>query len=490
MIFHIAKRELYDNMTSLRFALTLLLLLVLMAVNAINHLGDYRARITVYREDMNEALGHMKDRTDTLYHLIRFGPGKLHKKPSPLSFCAVGGEAMLSRQVESWQGGSWAVRARNEENGKVDRDIVFGLWRLGYPQPRANLGNILPKLTQLDWVFLISVVFSFVAILFTFDTISGEQERGTLRLTLANSVPRDAVLLGKFLGILTSIGVPFLVASLLNLFLLSAVGGVDMGKSEWGRISVIILIGLIYVSIFIAIGLLVSARARQASASLMILLLIWVVLVVLTPSTLGSITSGLKPAMTRDEYRSREVEIFSRLFYEEYECNSDLMRNDPLTREIPPKKVTSKWSEFVVELAQAREKLNHEHLNDQIFQVQFARNITRVSPAAVVRYAIESLAATGLSRHLDFLEQTRHYATEYRQFLQETDAADSQSPHAIGVAWGVSQRPVNFEAIPKFEDLVTFSDSFNSATVDILLLVLFLVVFFAGAYLSFLRVDI
>lgn len=490
MIFHIAKRELYDNMTSLRFALTLVLLLVLMAVNAINHLGDYRARITVYSEDVNEALDQMKDRTDALYHLVRFGPGELHKKPSLLTFCAVGGEAMLSRQVESWQGGAWAVRAINEENGKVGRDLVFGLWRLGYPQSRANLANILPGFTQLDWAFLISVVLSFVAILFTFDTISGERDRGTLRLTLANSVQRDTVLLGKFLGILTSIGVPFLAAVSLNLFLQSAVGDVHMGRGEWGRIGVIILIGLIYVSIFIALGLLVSSRTRQSSVSLMILLLIWVVIVALTPSTLGSITSGLKPAMTRDEYRNRQEQIFSRFFYDEYDCNSDLMRNDPLTRERPPKKVTSNWSEFVMAMAQAREKLNYEHLNDQIAQVQFARNITRVSPAAIVRYAVESLASTGLSRHLDFLEQARRYATEYRQFLQETDAADPQSPHAIGVAWGVSQRPVTFEAIPKFEDHVTFSDSFNNATVDMLLLILFLVVFFAGAYLSFLRVDI
>ena len=39
MIFHIAKRELYDNMNSLRFALTVLLILTLMIVNAVKHLG-------------------------------------------------------------------------------------------------------------------------------------------------------------------------------------------------------------------------------------------------------------------------------------------------------------------------------------------------------------------------------------------------------------------------------------------------------------------
>ena len=38
MILHITKRELYDNLNSLRFALTTFLLLALMLTNAIGHL--------------------------------------------------------------------------------------------------------------------------------------------------------------------------------------------------------------------------------------------------------------------------------------------------------------------------------------------------------------------------------------------------------------------------------------------------------------------
>ena len=38
MIWHIAKRELYDNLNSLRFALATVLLLALMLTNAVVHL--------------------------------------------------------------------------------------------------------------------------------------------------------------------------------------------------------------------------------------------------------------------------------------------------------------------------------------------------------------------------------------------------------------------------------------------------------------------
>ena len=49
MIFHIVKRELYDHLSSLRFALTTLLILILMIVNAVVYLGEYKQRISEYR---------------------------------------------------------------------------------------------------------------------------------------------------------------------------------------------------------------------------------------------------------------------------------------------------------------------------------------------------------------------------------------------------------------------------------------------------------
>jgi hypothetical protein len=58
------------------------------------------------------------------------------------------------------------------------------------------------------------------------------------------------------------------------------------------------------------------------------------------------------------------------------------------------------------------------------------------------------------------------------------------------VVEGTSGKPVNFDAIPKFEERVTFSGSLNAAVVDILLLILFLIVLFAGAYLAFLRAEV
>ena len=107
------------------------------------------------------------------------------------------------------------------------------MWRLRYPQSNPNLWNIRPDYTQIDWVFIIALVLSFVAILFTFDAISGERERGTLRLTLSNSVSRGAVLFAKFLGAFLSISIPFLIGALIGLFLFYTSGDVFTRLETW-----------------------------------------------------------------------------------------------------------------------------------------------------------------------------------------------------------------------------------------------------------------
>ena len=478
MIWHITKRELYDHLNSLRFAFTMVLLLILMIVNAIGYLGEYTAQSTAYEKKGSESLDEMRSNADTLYHLLVSGPGKLYKKPSVLSFCTSSGETFIPKSAE----------------GVSDRSVMLptrfsfkAIWRMEYPQSNPNMWNIMPDYTNVDWSAIISVVLSLIAILFTFDAISSEQERGTLRLILSNSVSRGTVLLSKFFAALVTISIPFLIAALLNLFLLYTSGSISLGPSEWGRLGVIVLIAFVYVSIFLGLGLLISSRVSSSSTSLTILLLIWVVWVVLLPSTLGATTSGLQPTMTSAEFNARWQSLYQNL-----DAQYIRRRNDDKTpsREIPATEGTLFWSKYITEDAKHNERLSEEHLNAQVAQIQLARSITRISPASSVRYAIESLAGTGFTRHVQFLEQVRRYAGEFRTFLIETDRADRESPHALGPKEGTSQKSVRFESIPKFEDRISFGGVYTAAATDVVLLLLFFVVLFAGAFLSFFHVDI
>ena len=465
-MWHIAKRELYDNLNSLRFALATVLLLGLMLTNAVVHLREQPARIQRYLTTVTDARNALEARADSLYELAQKGPGKLYKKPSPLHFCAEGGDPFLSGAVQSdhyfW------------ENGDLK-----SFWQMRYPSATPNLTNIRPDVTKIDWAFVIGYVLSLIALLFTFDAIAGERERGTLRLMLANSVPRHTVLIGKFLGALVSISISFAFAVLMNLLVISTSSTVHLGADVWGRLGIVCFVALLYTCLFLALGLLVSTRVQRSAVSLMILLLMWVAFVIFTPSVLALITSGFSSPMSSDELRVHENRINDK-HLEQYQRVLGRSKSE----------ILQAGSKYVTQEAAEQERLIEKRLNEQVAQVQQARSITRISPTAILQHLLESFAGTGFERHLQFLENAQHYAREYREFVIDTDNADPESLHLIGVREGMSQKPVNPDAVPIFEDALSLSKDFNAAAMDLLLLTLFVVVLLSGAYLAFVRVEV
>lgn len=466
-MWHIAKRELYDNLNSLRFALATVLLLVLMLTNAIVHLREHPARTQAYHNAAAEAIKTLESRGNSLYRLATEGPGDLHKAPSPLRFCAEGDEAFLPKHAGGHNSFRYIANVRP-------------VWRMGYPQETPSLRNIRPDFTTLDWAFIIGYVLSFVAILFTFDAISGELERGTLRLTLANPIPRHTVLIGKFLGAFISINIPFAIAVLMNLLLISTSDAVQLNAEAWGRLGILYGIVILYICLFIALGLLISTVAQESGVSLVVLLLIWVSFVIFMPNTLASIGSRTSVPIAYMKFWGEGIQIRD----EERQAYEDKY-GDAQTP--PPIHVRAK---YVTSEAERHERFNAAYLKQQIVQGKRARAITRISPTAIVQRLFESFAGTGFERHLQFIENVQRYAREYREFVVDTDRADPQSLHVIGIREGMSQKPVSPEAIPKFKDTLSLSRDFNTAAMDLLLLVLFLTVLVSGAYLAFVRLEI
>ena len=506
MIWHIVKRELFDHINSLRFLLTVLILSALMVTNAVVHLRTHPQKIRDYSENVTESLNTLKSRTD-LYTLVRKGPANLYKRPTSLAFIANGGEAYLSGSISS--AGSWSKNSSGSE--------MKSNWWLSYGTRNPDAGDLRPKATKIDWVFIVTYLLSFIPILFTFDALSGERAQGTLRLCLANPISRPVLLTGKFLGTLITVLIPFIFAVLLNLAIISTDSWTQLRGADWGRLGLILLIASSYAGIFIGLGLMVSAGTREPRVSLVILLLIWITIVVFMPSTLGTLsTKWMPPLQTHDQFRDSKGAALKQLDTD-YEDKlkaikekknpsilsrlQTLFETSPEAAKAAAEKYRTAWetegdeelvlkSEAIKKDVETRERFNREYLDAQIAQVQRIRMVTRFSPAAIVQYALESMAGTGFNRHLQFLAHVHRYTKQFRAFIAETDSADPESRHLIGIPEGMSQQPIATEAIPKFEDKVTFSDTFNPATLDLFLLVLLLGVSLSGALLIFVRAEV
>ena len=478
-MWHITKREIYDNLSSLRFALTTVLLLALMVTNAVKHLREHPKRVQRYQDAVRESSDRLTTHADdSLYKLAQYGPGNFYKKPSPLHFCANGGEPLLPDAVEVDEPPVFMTDAEGNR-------LLEGIWSLSYPDANLHNKNVGPQVSQVDWAFIIGYILSLIALWFTFDAFSGEREQGTLRLMLANSIPRHTVLIGKFFGALLSISIPFALAVLMNLLLISTASTVHLTTEAWGRLGIIFFLALLYTSLFVALGLLVSARVQQSAVSLMILLLAWVTFVVFMPSTLASIAVGAglpSPyAMSFDEFWKQRNPIQEDLWdkYDEWLWSSQL-----------DDKTLRGKSAFFTENAEREERRREERLKYRSAQVYRARAITGISPATLLQHLIEGFAGTGFERHLQFVENTQRYARQLREFVADTDRADPESLHILGVREGMSKKPISPEAVPRFEDTLNLGRDFNTAATELLLLTLFVLVLLSGAYLAFVRVEV
>ena len=160
-MWHITKREIYDNLNSLRFALTTVLLLALMVTNAVKHLREHPKRVQRYQDAVTESLNHLTDRAnDSLYTLAQYGPGNFYKKPSPLHFCANGGEFLLPDAVEVDEP---PVFMTDSEGNR----LLEGIWSLSYPDANLHNKDVGPNVSQVDWAFIIGSILSLIALWFT-----------------------------------------------------------------------------------------------------------------------------------------------------------------------------------------------------------------------------------------------------------------------------------------------------------------------------------
>jgi len=256
MIWTIAKRELHSNVITFRFFISLVLSLTLITASAYMFAADYRIRLDKYNtnaESHRESLEGIKVHVQIESGAERF--------PSPLGFLSIGSDKKLGNTI----------------SGITFKEVP----REAVGQSGGNfLMNIFPSL---DVALIIRVVLSLLALLLSYDAISGERERGTLAVMLSNSVPRHHILLGKITGGMISIAIPLTVGLLTGLMVVLFYGSSALKGSEWIRIGLVFLCSLLYLSAIFMLGVLVSARTRGSATSLVILLFIWVVLVMLWP---------------------------------------------------------------------------------------------------------------------------------------------------------------------------------------------------------------
>ena len=480
MILHIATKEIHHNLTTLRFALMIILLPVLFMANALIYsLGDngYTTQIDAYNRQVEQNRKHIKEQADmSLAELALRGPGDIPKRPSRLIFCAGGVDEVVSRAIKMRSDGNIS-----RSSGVEDEDYA---WRhpLKLEYQIMPAGSNSTRYIKINWVF-IGVLMSFFAILFTFDAIAGERTRGTLSLIMSNTVSRGQVLLGKYLGAFVTLMVPLIIGILMNLLIILLVGNIPFNSGDWLRILGIVGLFGLHISIFIFLGLLFSSRVSNAITSLVWLLLTWVCLAFVFPSLLGIFVSNLNPIPSVDEISMQRRAQLDQIDDEWREGPSPKLKKSPA---IERPSVARLWATYFTEISDTETQIADGHIDRQLQQVQLARDLTQISPIATFQYAMEGLANTSIVGYMNFVKQARRYRQTFIDFVKTEDRGDPESLHIYPVKEGLSQKPVDPAGVPVFTEQI----SYRSVLSQVGLLVLFNLLFFILAQVSFLKTDV
>ena len=481
MIWHIAKKEIYHNLMTLRFALMIILLPVLMVANALIYgFGDggYREEANAYNRAMESRLSYVKNNAqESLGRLAMRGPGEIYKRPSPFKFCADGTDELIPRSIPISRFRSGARRRRNDSI-PVARTMV-----LEYLP--SNHGSDATTLIKIDWVF-IGIFMSFFVILFTFDAIAGERAQGTLSLMMSNQISRGQVLLAKYLGAFFTLMLPLVIGILMNLLIIYLSGSIAFNSEDCLRILGMIGLFALHISIFIFLGLFFSSRVSNAITGLVWLLLTWVCLAFIFPSLIGLFVGTLDPIPSIEIVSSRKRAQLANI--EDEFRPMELLEVTKLSEAPSPDNpsATRRWATYFTRRYETKTRIADEHVDQQLRQVKLARELTQISPIVCFQYAMEGLANTGIVSYMDFVKQVRRYRQTFIDFIKTEDRDDPESLHIYPVREGLSQKPVDPNAVPRFEE----RPSYQSVILPVGLLILFNILFFTAAQLSFLKCDL
>ena len=486
------EKELRDLIGTPRFAITFAVSSVLILLAFFMGAQNYRLMESRYQSSQRENIRQMESLTTDQWVMVS---PTIFVPPSPLAALVSGVSNDIGRSVP--------VQGRGElnlENSYYSDDTASAVFRL------------------LDLEFVFTIVFSLFAILFCYNAINGEKEGGTLRLLFSNSLSRDKYILGKIAGSFLALGIPLLVPILLGC-LLFMVMGIPMTGDDWLRLAGIVGCTLLYFGVFVMISIFVSALTARSSSSFMIMLVVWILAVLVVPraAVLYAGRAIEVPSVDDISYQKRQLQTqliqddmkelaramggesdgggIRLSFNEEAEDPEEAQRRMQERMENFQRKQQELADERDKKMAELSEKLNTERYNRQRVQQRWAFGLSRISPASAFTLAITALAGTSLEAEDHFMEAATDYQRTFRSFQEEKAGMSGGGGFMIVMRSGdeEEQEPekIDVSEIPAFTyEKPALTQIAQTLTLDAGLLVFFNILFFAAAFVAFLRYDV
>ncbi len=366
-----------------------------------------------------------------------------------------------------------------------------------------------------DFAFIVQVILSLFAILFTYDAIAGERENGTLQLTFANGIPRVKYLLGKIAGLWTGLAISIIIPILLGIFLV-LLFNIPLTPTHWTRVGLLIGVSLLYFTFFVVFGVMVSATIKRTNVAFLVALVAWVAFILIIPRA-GVMAAAQVVHVPSIAEVEAQRDAFAR---DRWAKHWDAMEDRWKARNQPTEGMNEDdrgayrdehmW-EWMEEDEKARkqvqrdidgfgEMLNEDVRNRKLAQERLAYSLSRVSPASAFQLAAMTLAGTDISMKTRFEDALRRYRGSYLEFVEKKQK-ESGGGGGIRITMD-SDRGFSFQApreagtidlseLPRLQySTPTLAESTVATIADLGILILFTVLSMGVAFAGFLRTDL
>jgi hypothetical protein len=449
-------------------------------------INEYRSAIRQY--ETASALVQLEMREARSWMSLN---NRVYRQPDPMQIFAAGVEHDIGRvsSISPWQPVKLLSAA-------YTNDPLYAVFR------------------SVDVAFIVSVVLTLLALLFTYDAVSGEREDGTLQLTFANAVPRAHYLLAKFIGSWIGLGAPLLVPLLLSIGLLLAFR-VPLSGEHWMRIAAFVGASGLLFTLFLVFGLFVSTVTRRSNVSFLVALTSWVALVLIVPRAGVMIAGQLSPVPSVAEVESQQ-DGFSKDRWEGHmkamgerwrERERSMEGLTPDQRKARREEMEWTWAEeddksrkqLQAEIDENGRKLREDLRNRKREQERLAFLLSRFSPVSAYQLAVMNLAGTDVQVKARYEDGLSDYRTTYNAY-RDRKQRESGSSGGIRISFdsntGVKidagrEMALDLTDMPEFtHPRPAIGEVISAAVIDLGWLGIATLLAFAGAFVAFLRYDV
>ena len=467
MLWTMIRKEWVRNLLELRFMVCALLCIFLAIVSVV----VLRADLAAKRVDFNtnrEIYRQQAEEYGSYRDLDRLGV-RVDRPPQNFQVLFFGMEKTLDRTAS------------------ISGDFMPGF------EGDLNTNPMVLMFPVADLLFVVGVVLSLLAFFISYDAVSGERESGTLKLLMSYSVPRDTVILAKWVGGYMSLALPFLVALMISALIISLSADIPFTGDDWEAFALSGVVSLMLIGVMFSIGLLVSVRASHSSTAILSLLALWVLLALVLPNAGPYIAEIVAPVPDVGEVE-RSIAEKTKGLNDQYRAQwrgrgRRSMRNmSDAERQDFRKKMMVARDELQAGINKATEEIISDFERQLRWQVDIARNLSRLSPVAAYVYANTDIGETGVRHEQQLANGLRRYQREFARYVEEKTAASGGG----GGFWGGSaDEDYSIDDMPVFTSRQeSLEGRLAARTTDVLLLGVFAILFFMIAFVSFLRTDI